>query len=178
MELDVGTGAGVIGSRTGFDPFFRDQFERVARAAALVTRDIGAGQELAQEAFIRALDRWGTMESDAHARNFVYAVALNLARSHLRKHARVRTFGLRGPEGVGREDPSDASDDWLEMVAAMSALSPRQRACVVLVDYVDMEPVRVAGILGMSAATVRVHLMRGRRSLRERLDMAPGEDIA
>jgi DNA-directed RNA polymerase specialized sigma24 family protein len=32
-------------------------FERVARAAALVIRDAAAGQDLAQEAFTRSLER-------------------------------------------------------------------------------------------------------------------------
>ena len=53
-------------------------------------------QELAQEAFVRALQRWGDLESDEHARNFVYKVAINLARSHMRKYARVRPYGLTG----------------------------------------------------------------------------------
>ncbi len=73
------------------------------------------------------------MASDDHARNFAYRVAINLAKSHLRKH-------LRG-----------------------------QRACVVLVDHADMHASGAARVLGMGAGTVRVHLMRGRRGLRERL---------
>ncbi len=70
----------------------------------------------------------------------------------------------------------DSSDAWFGMIDALGALSPRQRACVVLVDYADMDSAAAAGILGMSAGTVRVHLMRGRRALRDGLGLAQEED--
>ena len=176
MELKVGLEGEVVELRMDFDPFFHAHFEKVARAGALVTRDAGAGQDLAQEAFTRLLERWSDMDSDDHARNFVYKVAINLARSHLRKHGRVFLYGLRSPGDPGGTSPTSSSDDWFEMIEALGALSPRQRACVVLVDYVDMDSAAAAGVLGMSAGTVRVHLMRGRRALREGLGLARKED--
>lgn len=164
--------------RTEFHPFFHDHFEKVARAAALVTRDAGAGQDLAQEAFTRLLEPWADMASDDHARNFVYKVAINLARSHLRKHRRVSLYGLRSPLDPEPTSPLDSSDDWLEVIHALGAISTRQRACVVLVDYADMDSAGAAAVLGMSAGTVRVHLMRGRRALREGLGLARKDDQA
>ena len=73
-----------------FETFFRETFDGVARAAALVARDLGIGQELAQEAFFRLYERWSEMQSEEHARRFAYRVTINLARSHLRKHLRYR----------------------------------------------------------------------------------------
>ena len=49
---------------------------------------------------------------------------------------------------------------------------------MILVDYADMDAAGAADILGMSAATVRVHLMRGRRALQERLVLARKESPA
>ena len=178
MELGMGLGAGTVELRMEFDSFFHAHFEKVARAAALVTRDAASGQDLAQEAFMRLLERWGTMESDDHARNFAYKVAINLARSHLRKHGRLSLYGLRGPDAPGRANPMRSSDAWLGMTEALGALSPRQRACVVLVDYADMDSAGAAVILGMSPGTVRSHLMRGRRALREALGMTQEEEEA
>ena len=178
MELTVNVGEGPVEVRMGFDAFFHAHVERVARAAALVARDPGAGQDLAQEAFARALERWGSMASDDHARNFVYKVAINLARSHVRKHGRVVLYGLRGRDHAGGSGGIDAADAWMEMSEALGALSPRQRACVILVDYVDMDSAGAGDILGMSAATVRVHLTRGRRTLQERLRTPSKEDQA
>lgn len=176
MELEVDLDEAPVERVTDFDPFFLDHFPKVARAAAFVTRDAGVGQELAQEAFIQLLQRWPGMGSDDHARNFVYKVAINLARSHLRKHGRVFLYGLRGPDVPGRGSATDPSDDRLSMLVALGMLSPRQRACVVLVDYVDMASADAAAVLGMSPNTVRVHLMRGRQALRKGLGIAPEED--
>lgn len=118
------------------------------------------------------------MESDDHARNFAFKVAVNLARSHLRKHGRLTLYGLRGPDAPGATSPTGSSDAWLGMAEALGALSPRQRACVVLVDYVDMDSAAAAAALGMSPGTVRVHLMRGGRALREALGMTQREEEA
>ena len=159
-----------------FDSFFRTHFERVARAAALVARDPGTGQDLAQEAFARLFERWRDMNSEDHARNFAYKVAINLAKSHLRKHLRVSFIGLRRSDEPSAADGPGRSDDWLQVADALRSLSPRQRTCVVLVDYADMDASGAARVLGMKAGTVRVHLMRGRRALRERLGVAEGED--
>ncbi len=176
MELKVGVEEDPVELRMDFDPFFHAHFEKVARAGALVIRDAAAGQDLAQEAFTRLLERWGDMVSNDHARNFVYKVAINLARSHLRKHGRVFLYGLHRPDPPRGTSPMDSSDAWFGMIDALGALSPRQRSCVVLVDYADMDSAAAAGILGMSAGTVRVHLMRGRRALREGLGLGETED--
>lgn len=168
MELHVDRDEATPTLTLDFDPFFHAHFPKVARAAAFVARDEGIGQELAQEAFVRALQRWGDLESDEHARNFVYKVAINLARSHMRKYARVRPYGLTG-FGDRHVEAVNTTEDRIELFEALGGLTPRQRACVVLVDYVDMAPDAVARILGTSATTVRVHVMRGRSVLRDRL---------
>lgn len=177
MELRMSLASDAVEPLEDFDSFFHANFERVARAAAFVTRDAGTGQDLAQEAFTRLLERWSEMTSADHARNFAYRVAINLARSHLRKHVRVFLYGLRQRDEVGPTRNSTASsDDWLDVAQALGALSPRQRACVVLVDYADMDAAGAASVLGLSPATVRVHVMRGRRALREGLGIDPREE--
>jgi RNA polymerase sigma factor (sigma-70 family) len=159
-----------------FDGFFRDHFAGVARTAALVARDRLAGQDLAQEAFIRLHERWTEMESVDHARNLVYRAAINLARSQLRRRLRLRFESLKGREGAHTiADPSNDVIGWVVMAQALSELSARQRACVVLVDYADLAPADAGMILGITADTVRVHLMRGRRALRQRLRMERSE---
>jgi len=156
-----------------FDTCFRDLFARVARTAALVSRDAGLGPDIAQEAFARLYERWDRIDSAEHARNFAFRVAVNLARSHLRRRLAV-PFGLRGPERP-QADTTASSDAWLVLVDALGELSPRQRACVVLVDYADLDAAAAAAALGMAEATVRVHLMRGRRALRTKLSIVDQE---
>lgn len=173
MELDVTDSRDVISAPTDFDTCYRELFPRVARTAALVARDPQLGPDLAQEAFARLYERWDRMASPEHARNFAFRVAVNLARSHLRRRVAV-PFGLSGPER-STPDPTASSADWLTVAEALEELSPKQRAAVVLVDYADLDAAATGAVLGMAEATVRVHLLRGRRALRARLGL-PEED--
>jgi len=173
MELDVTTSRDAISAPADFDTCYRELFPRVARTAALVARDPQLGPDLAQEAFARLYERWDRMASPEHARNFAFRVAVNLARSHLRRRA-AAPFGLSGPEHP-TPDPTASSAAWLTVAAALEDLSPKQRAAVVLVDYADLDAASAGAVLGMAEATVRVHLLRGRRALRARFDL-PEED--
>lgn len=145
-----------------FDAFYRRHFGAVARASALVVRDLSGGEEIAQEAFTRSLVRWHKMESPDHARNFVYKVALNLARSHLRAQRKIAPGVV--PD-VADQPWESTVDDRLILDTALAALSPRQRAAVVLIDYAGFDSKAAAEIMGLRASTVRVHLARARQAL-------------
>jgi RNA polymerase sigma-70 factor (ECF subfamily) len=62
------------------------------------------------------------------------------------------------------------------LVDALRALSPNQRAAVVLRYEADLPVGEIARRMGMSAATVRVHLHRGRNRLRELLGNEETDD--
>ena len=57
-----------------------------------------------------------------------------------------------------------------EVLEAVSCLSVRQRAAVVLTYWADLDPGGVAELLGISDGAVRRHLAHARRRLRELLD--------
>ena len=137
MEVDAAVEEAERAGAATFDELFRAMFPRVARTAALVARDPQLGPDIAQEAFARLYERWDRMESPEHARNFVFRVAVNLAKSHLRRRW-AAPFGLTGPEPPVA-DVTGRSDDWLTVAEALTALSPSQRAAVVLIDYADLD---------------------------------------
>jgi DNA-directed RNA polymerase specialized sigma24 family protein len=114
------------------------------------------------------------MESPEHARNFVFRVAVNLGRSHLRRRL-AAPFGLSGPEQA-TADTTGRTDEWLNIAGALAQLSSSQRAAVVLIDYADLDSTSAAAILGVSASTARSNLMRGRTALREALGMTEEAD--
>jgi RNA polymerase sigma factor (sigma-70 family) len=176
MDVGMALEQDAVGMTLAFDDVFREHYDGVVRVAALVAGDAGTGQERAQEAFLRLYQRWDTMTSEEHARNFVFRVAINLARSHLRKFRRIVPSGLRHADDVPARAGSQP-EAWLTVVAALAKLPARQRACVVLVDYADHDSEAVARMLGISANTVRVHLMRGRASLRADLGLEPKDDL-
>lgn len=82
---------------------------------------------------------------------------------------RRRRLGVT--EGAGSYEMEEPAQD---LVVALASLSEKQRAAVILHDAVGHPAKDVARIIGSTPAAVRVHLMRGRRRLRELL----GDDDA
>jgi RNA polymerase sigma-70 factor, ECF subfamily len=159
-----------------FDEFFHAWFPSLARAMALIVRDMDDGSEIAQEGFIRLYRNWPGMTSTDHARNFVFHASINLARSHLRKRRPLELIGLGRTELFGSiADRSETSNERMLLAEALTRLSIRQRECVVLVDYLGHEADSAARILGLARSTVRVHLSRGRAQLRNHLSAGKEE---
>jgi RNA polymerase sigma factor (sigma-70 family) len=152
-----------------FDAFYREWFASVARSVALVVRDADMGQELAQVGFARLWDRWDEMSSPDHARNFVFRVSLNEARSYLRRRRPLRIFGFDRRRS-GSSDPTEAMTNRVAVFEALKSLSVRQRECVVLVDYLGYDAPSAGELLGIAPSTVRVQLTRGRARLRNMLE--------
>jgi RNA polymerase sigma factor (sigma-70 family) len=172
MDIGVSEPAAAAVDRDGFADFYRTWFPSVARAAALIVRDVEGGQEIAQEAFMRLWQGRDRIESNDHARNFVFRVALNGARSHLRRTRRLRLF-LERRASEPSESGSVQATDRVVVFEALRALSVRQRECLVLVDYLGYDAASVGRLLGIQPVTVRVQLMRGRERLRRELGEEP-----
>ena len=122
-------------------------------------------EDAVAEAFARAIEHAdGIREPLA----WIYRTAFRLATRELE---RERRRPPAAPDPVPGIDPSDVQ----EILAALATLSPKQRAAVLLHDQEGFTSPEVAKLLGMSAATVRVHLFRGRNHLRTLL--TPQEDL-
>lgn len=92
---------------------------------------------------------------------WLYRVAFNVANDELRRERR---------NGVGVRDAVQQPSDLSEVLEALKRLPPRERAVMALFYVLDLPVREVAARLGISAATVRVHLTRGRRHLAALLD--------
>ena len=160
--------AGVRSSTTSehdFDALFRTHAPTVFRAVYAVTAGRRSlAEEATAEAFARAI---------AHARDirdpvaWIYRTAFRIAGAELKRERRA-------PPGAGSEDPPPVG--LAHLVDALRELSPNQRAAVVLRYEADLPVGEIARRMGTSAATVRVHLHRGRRRLRELLDAEEVDD--
>jgi RNA polymerase sigma-70 factor, ECF subfamily len=114
---------------------------------------VDLAEEAVGEAFSRAATRAAKLRDPVA---WLYRVAFNVANDELR---RERRDGVVVREAV--QQPPDVS----EVLEALKALPPRERAAMALFYVLDLPVKDVAARLGISAATVRVHLTRGRRHL-------------
>jgi RNA polymerase sigma-70 factor (ECF subfamily) len=110
-------------------------------------------EEAVGEAFSRAAARAARLRDPVA---WLYRVAFNVANDELRRERR---------HGVGVRDPVQQPPDLSEVLEALKRLPPRERAVMALFYVLDLPVREVAARLGIAAATVRVHLTRGRRHL-------------
>jgi len=138
-------------------------------------------EDIVQETFTRALERPPARTSDPW-RPWLVRVAMNLARDHLRRRRRQRYVGpwLPSPIETGDEaavpavepalaggDTTAGRYDVLESVSfafliALEALTPQQRAVLLLRDVFDYDVRETADALGISESSVKVTHHRAR----------------
>jgi len=143
-----------------FDAFFAQEFAATARAAWFVVFDADLADEIAQEAFCRALRRWRQVARYDRPGAWVRTVAIRLA---VRRRHRQRLEVELTDVAAGVHNDPDLSDDVLE--TALRSLPGQQRAAVVLRYLCDLDIDSVAAALQCRPATARVHLHRARRAL-------------
>jgi RNA polymerase sigma-70 factor (ECF subfamily) len=145
------------GYRRGYDELFRESGPTLIRAVYAYTggrRDIA--EDAVAEAFARALAKDGQIRDPLP---WLYRVSLRIAAQETKRERDHPMVDLPAPAeggagGLGR------------VLTALRELSPNQRAAIVLHYEADLPVREVARLLGISGATVKVHLHRGRKKLR------------
>jgi DNA-directed RNA polymerase specialized sigma24 family protein len=146
-----------VAKDVSFDALFRDEAGGVFRTLFAFTGGrADVAEDATAEAFARAFAQ-GDRLRDPIA--WIYRVAFRVAIDELRRD-KTRTQEREGvvppPELVGVAD-------------ALKRLSPNQRAAVTLRYVLDLDVAEVAHRMGTAEPTVRVHLFRARKRLRQLL---------
>jgi RNA polymerase sigma factor (sigma-70 family) len=152
------------GVALSFEEFFKAEHDRLFRALCLVTRNRHEAEEIMQDAFTAMWARWDRVSADVDdPRSYLYRIAMNGFR---RRHRRLLLAARR----VVRITPSDDGIQRVEeqeaIVRALSTLTPKQRAAIVLTNFLDFTAEEAGEFLGLSAGAVRTLASRGRTELR------------
>ncbi len=141
-------------------------------------------EELAQDAFADAYRGWDRVGGLDRPGAWLRRAVVNRAASHHR-HRQVEDRGLArldardraGSAGRGGDPTGDGAADRVgdpAFWAAVRALPERQAACIALHYLEDRSVADIAEVLGCRAATVKVHLHRGRTALTRSLAALDG----
>ena len=134
-----------------FDDFFEAEKDRVLRVMSVITGSRAEAEDITQEAFIRLLERWETVATMANPAGYLHRAAMNQFRSRYRRASvSVRRAIALGPV----RDVFDVIDDRDTATRALSALSPRQRAALVLTEALGYSGEETGELLGIQATTV------------------------
>lgn len=138
---------------------YRQHLPWLRRRLALLTGDPAEAEDLAQQAFVRAIERWPGGSRDETAR-WLATVGIRLAIDEMRR--RHRWGWLRLHEGDATWALQVDPDLW----AALSALAPEPRAAILLTVLDGYSQDEVAALLGVPRGTVASWLSRARSRLR------------
>src|SRR5262245_12854589 len=96
----------------------------------LVVGDREEAEDLVQEAFVKVLERWATVQHMEAPTGYLYRTAMNSFRSRYRRTAMaLRRIALLSPRP---RNPFDDVELNADVRRALASLTPRQRAAVVL----------------------------------------------
>jgi RNA polymerase sigma-70 factor (ECF subfamily) len=149
----------------GFDDLYAAHFTGVVTQLYAYFGDLAEAQDVSQEAFCRAWQRWSTVGRYDDPVAWVRRVAWRLAVSRWR---RVRSALLHA-RTHRPEDVPELDGVRVDLVRALATLPPDQRRAVVLHHMVGLSTNEIAADAGVAPVTVRSWLHRGRAALRGRL---------
>ena len=152
------------GSGAAMSELYSLHWRGAYRAAYLVVHDTAAAEDIAQDAFLAAVDALDRFDRRRPFRPWLHRIVVNRALDWARREAlRRRVDGaervfepLPPPEEIGGE-----------MIAALRELPAEQRAVVVLRHLLEYRPGEIAQMLDLPRGTVNSRLRRGLDRLRE-----------
>ena len=160
-------GIGAVVADEGFTVFFEGAYPRVVGQLRLLTGDLAAAEDAAQEAFVRAASRWRQLSRYDQPEAWVRMTAFRLAIDQLRRARRQRRLLAR--LGTRRAPDAELDPQDRAVVEALGRLPLPMREVLVLHHCLDLPVETVATQTGVSVGTVKSRLSRGRERLAELL---------
>jgi RNA polymerase sigma-70 factor (sigma-E family) len=158
----------------GFAELFTSRAVALRRTAYLLCGDWHRAEDLTQTAFAKCFAAWGRLREPAAAEAYLRSTLMNAflddnKRGWRREHATAEL-----PERIA---PAADTESRMVVLAALAAVPPRQRACLVLRFYDDLSVAEVAAALGCSEGTVKSQTARGLETLQAAFARETNDDL-
>lgn len=157
----------VATDRHALEQLFLRHRDYVYRVIWSQVRNRAIAEDLTQDVFCRLATMRRRFVRRAAFRSWLYRVAANLVRDHLRK--RRRSVGAVAPERHAPPEPTP-NPELDEVLAAIAELPRRQREVVLLRLLEGLSTAETAVALRIGAGSVKTHLHRGLIHLRSKFN--------
>jgi RNA polymerase sigma-70 factor (ECF subfamily) len=163
------------GNTAAFDELARRVRDRVRQWARRLVADDDEAEDVAQLVLVRMHERLDEFEGRSRFGSWLYRITRNVALERRRIDARrdvllAREIAIQAePSPVTEAEVGDGARLRRLVASQFAALPPRQREVFELVELRGIAANDVAEQLGIDASTVRVLLLRARRTIRARL---------
>ncbi|MBI3667244.1 MAG: sigma-70 family RNA polymerase sigma factor [Acidobacteria bacterium] len=151
--------------------FIAAHLRRVFLVIYRVVGNVADAQDLAQEAFLKALSRRDQLKDSQKAAQWLGRIAVNTAIDFVRQRKRANLCDLdEAPEPQYTEHPERLvlrAEKQAYLADGLRLLTERERAALILRDVEGLPAAEVAREIGCSMATVRSHIANARAKFRK-----------
>ena len=168
-----------LSNEPNFEQIVRDHQTMVFRMLVRLTGRRDGIDDLAQDVFLRLFRALPGFRNEALVSTYLYRITVNVAQDEWKRRRRVdRTHVSISDESTAWEDrlehPGPNPEQGLEerefqqlVEEHLMRLSTVERAVLVLYHQEERSYEQIAGTLGLPIGTVRTHLHRGRKKMRD-----------
>lgn len=150
-----------------FEAFYQRREGSVFGYLWRVCGDEQTANDLTQEVFFRAWQRYAQLQTYERPDAWLFRVATNLALNEKRRQRTAGpSLGLIGSEGAGAGDHAAQLAERSALRSALESLPAKQRAAFILRETYGHSCEEVADILRISPAAAKMTLSRARQRLR------------
>jgi RNA polymerase sigma-70 factor (ECF subfamily) len=162
-----------------FTTFMRNYQDMVYSTAVRLLSNEAQAEDISQEVFLKAFERWDDLKTSPAAGGWLKTVATNMSINHLQRYRKRWKFFSEFRRDDAAEDQPEvefaAPDEffsgvdqaerraWVEQ--ALEKLPEHQRVPLVLYHFEDRPYEDIAKQLGISLAKVKTDILRGRTAL-------------
>lgn len=166
-----------------FEQFVKNYQNMVFTTALRLTANEAEAQDIAQEVFLKAYERFAELHASPTVGGWLKTVATNLSLNHITRYRRRWSFfselftddsehdhpayDVPAPEMTG--EYMNEADTRRVLEEALAKLPPGQRVPLVLYHFEDKSYEEIAAMLKISLSKVKTDIFRGREALKKKL---------
>ena len=167
------------GDQAAFKELFDTYHKTVFRLCSRMLRDLQEAEDAAQEVFLKVFLQIKKFRGESNISTWLYRIAVNLCLNRLRRKKYARFLSMDFLLEKGRQPAEEPEKEPLGRLTleekktavwnAVDSLPKNQRVAIILNHYMDFSYDEIAETMGLSSASVRSLLFRGKKSLQKRL---------
>src|SRR5215207_745521 len=173
----------IAGNEAAIEMLVRQYETLVFRLALSIVGDQDEANEITQETFLSALRSLRSYQEKQSLKAWLYTIALNHSRSHLRKQKiveRLRTtltsiFRVDAQKQGSPEETVMQNEKEAQIWRSLNQLDERHRIVVVLRYFHELSVTEISEILSVNEGTIHSRLHTAREKLRNALNHLHGE---
>ncbi len=173
----------IAGNQSAIEVFVRQYEAGVFRLALSVLGNEADAYEVTQETFIAALKSLRSYQEKSSFKAWLYTIALNLSRSHLRKRKVLERLkssigGILRIESQKRPSPEDEvvrTEKEALVWDELNKLDDRHRTVLILRYFHELSVSEIAEVMSIKEGTIHSRLHNAREKLRVALESMYGE---